>query len=249
MANHRSNDSGSSGGGRFATTHWSLILVAGSPESSRYGEALETLCQAYWFPLYVYLRRRGYNAHLAEEYTQAFFANLLEKRGLRRVDPKLGKFRSFLLAALKHFLADEMGRAHAQKRGGGQRPLSLDLGSAENQYGLEPTDHLSPEKLFEKSWALSVLDRTMSRLKVESIAADKGSLFDHLKDYLTGADGAGSYRQSAVELAMTEGAVKTAVHRLRKRYAQLLRDEIAQTVNTQAEVEQEIQDLFVALAY
>ena len=234
---------------RFATTHWSMVLAAGSPESPRYREALETLCRAYWFPLYVYLRRRGYDVHQAEEHTQAFFANLLEKRGLRLVDPKLGRFRSFLLAALKHFLADEHGRANAQKRGGGRKVLSLDFRRAESQYMLEPADRLSPEKHFEKSWALNVLDRTMSRLKAESITADKARLFDRLKLCLTGAEDADSYGKVAIDLDMTAGAVRTAVHRLRKRYGQVLRDEIAQTVNTKEDVEQEIQDLFVALAY
>ena len=144
------------GRSRFATTHWSVVLAAGSPESSHYQQALETLCKTYWFPLYAYLRRHGYDTHEAEEYTQAFFARILEKQNLRLADPQRGKFRSFLLATLKHFLADERDRARAKKRGGGHRILSIDLEEAESQYALEPTDKLSPDKLFDKSWALTV---------------------------------------------------------------------------------------------
>ncbi|MHC4756642.1 MAG: RNA polymerase sigma factor, partial [Planctomycetota bacterium] len=140
-------------------------MAAGRSGSTRYLQALETLCQTYWFPLYAYLRHKGYDVHQAEDYTQAFFACLLEKHGLRLADPKRGKFRSFLLAALKHFLANERARARAQKRGGGRKILSLDFENAESQYALEPRDELSPEKLFERSWALTVLERTMARLQ------------------------------------------------------------------------------------
>ena len=237
------------GTSRFATTHWSVVLAAGSPESSHYQEALETLCRTYWSPLYVYLRRYGYNAHQAEEYTQAFFANLLEKRGLRLVDPKHGKFRSFMLAALKHFLADKRGRELAQKRGGGWKALSLDFENVETQYAPELAYNLSPEKLFEKSWALTVLEQTMARLKAESAATGKQKLFDRLKVCLIGVGDSVSYRQMAHELGMTEGAVKVAVHRLRRRYRELLRHEIGQTVATADEVDEEIQNLFAALAY
>ena len=232
----------------FATTHWTLVLAAGSPDSSRYREALETLCRSYWYPLYAYLRRRGYERHTAEDYTQAFFMRLLEKESLRQIDPTLGKFRSFLLAALKHFIADELGRARAQKRGGNWKALPLDFTDAETQYTLEPFDHLSPEAVFEKSWALSVLERTMSRLKAENIDANKAHLFEYLKAYLTGIGDSVSYQQAAAELDMTEGAVKVAVHRMRKRYGQLLWDEIAQTVTSKEEVEQEIRDLLAVLA-
>lgn len=184
----------------------------------------------------------------AEDHTQAFFTRLLEKESFRQVDPTLGKFRSFLLAALKHFLAGERGRALAQKRGGDWKALPLDFSDAETQYALEPADHLSPEKLFEKSWALAILERTVSRLKAENIGANRGHLFEYLKVYLTGIGETVSYRQVASELDMTEGAVKVAVHRLRKRYGQLLRDEIARTVSSKEEVEQEIRDLLTALA-
>jgi RNA polymerase sigma-70 factor (ECF subfamily) len=185
---------------------------------------------------------------LAEEHTQAFFARLLERRGLRLADPKRGKFRSFLLAALKHFLANEAKRARARKRGGPQKALRLDFQSAESQYALEPADRLSPEKLFERSWALTVLNQTMGRLETESKTANKHRLFERLKIYLTTDKGAVPYKQVAQELQMSEGAVKVAVYRLKKQYRRLLRDEIAQTVTSEEEIDQEIRDLFAALA-
>ncbi|MBN1806972.1 MAG: hypothetical protein JW837_17120 [Sedimentisphaerales bacterium] len=237
-----------SGAGRFATTHWSVVLQAGRPKAPGYQEALQTLCRIYWFPLYVYLRRQGYDNQQAEDYTQAFFCRILEKKVLGMADSRRGKFRSFLLSTLKHFLSDEYDRASAQKRGGGRRILSIDFKGAENQYNLEPADNLSPEKLFDKSWALTVLDRTMSRLKEEMVSQNKESLFEHLKIYLTAGKGSIPYCDRAVEMNMTEGNVKTAVHRLRRRYRKLLRDEIAQTVTADDQIDEEIDDLFNALA-
>jgi RNA polymerase sigma factor (sigma-70 family) len=237
------------GRSRFATTHWSVVLAAGSPESSGYQQALETLCQTYWFPLYAYLRRHGYDTHQAEEHTQAFFARILEKQHLRLADPQRGKFRSFLLAALKHFLADERDRARAKKRGGGRKVLSINLHEAESQYALEPADKLSPEKLFDKSWALTVLERTMARLKAELAAKNKQNLFEHLKIHLTAEKGSIPYRRVAAELGMTEGSARVAVHRLRRRYRKLLRDEIIQTVAAEDQIDEEINNLFAALAY
>lgn len=236
------------GDGRFATTHWSVVLSASRPESAHYHQALESLCRTYWFPLYAYLRRHGYRADEAEDHTQAFLACLLEKHGLRLAEPKRGKFRSFLLASLKHFLANERARAGAQKRGGGRKVLSLDCESAETQYALEPRDELSPEKLFERSWALTVLDRAMTRLKAEAVAAKKQEQFDRLKMYITTGKNAIAYRKVAAELKMSEGAVKVAVHRLRRRYRELLRNEIAQTVATEDQIDEEIRQLFAALA-
>ena len=224
-------------------------MAAGSPESSGYQQALETLCQTYWFPLYAYLRRHGYDTHQAEEHTQAFFTRILEKQHLRLADPQRGKFRSFLLATLKHFLADERDRARAKKRGGGHKLLSIDLHEAESQYALEPADRLSPEKLFDKSWALTVLERTMARLKAELASKNKQGLFEHLKIHLTAEKGAIPYRSVAAELGMTEGSVRVAVHRLRRRYRKLLRDEIVQTVAADDQIDEEINDLFAALAY
>ncbi len=245
-----STDTGSNAAdtSQFATTHWSVVLAARSPQSTRYHAALETLCQTYWFPLYAFLRRRGHDKHQAEDCIQGFFANLLEKRGLRLVDPKGGKFRSFMLVALKHFLADQRGRERAQKRGGGWKALSLNFENAESQYALEPTHNLTPEKLFERSWALTVLERTMAQLKDESVSDGKQRLFDRLKVCLLGVGDSTSYRRMGADLDMSEGAVKVAVHRLRKRYRELLRHEILQTVASADQAEEEIQNLFTALA-
>jgi RNA polymerase sigma factor (sigma-70 family) len=237
------------GAGRFATTHWSVVRAAGKTSSPRYKEALATLCRTYWFPLYAYLRRQGHNSNQAEEYTQAFFARLLEKRGLRLADSRRGKFRSFLLVALKNFLADERDRARAKKRGGEQKVLSLDFESAESQYTLQPAQQMGPEKLFERSWALTVLERAMVRLQSEFGSTKKRKVFDRLKVYLTREKNSIPYREAADKLKMTEGAIKVAVHRLRHRYRELLRDEIAQTVDTEEQIDEEIRDLFAALAH
>jgi RNA polymerase sigma factor (sigma-70 family) len=233
---------------RFATTHWSLVLAAGDSSSPQHEQALSILCKNYWFPLYAYLRRRGHNTHNAEDYTQMFFAQMLEKRYLRKVDPEPGRFRSFLLTAMKHFLANEYDRAHTLKRGGGKKHLSLDFQNAEDQYAREPCHHLSPEKLYEKSWALTVLERTMTRLEADYSDMNKQKLFGCLKVYL-GAEGSSiPYRDVALELGMTEGAVKVSVHRLRKRCQELLRDEIAQTITRRDQVDEELQSLFSALS-
>jgi len=222
-------------------------MAAGRPKSASYQQALETLCRTYWFPLYAYLRRQGYDSHRAEDYVQAFFAGLLAKHGLRLADPKRGKFRSFLLASMKHFLSNERARARAKKRGGGRKVLSLDIQNAESQYALEPRDELSPEKIFERSWALTVLDRTMARMQDEAISTNKQKLFDHLKVHLTAEKSSVPYRDVAAELDMAESAVRVAVHRLRRRYRELLRDEIAQTVTSDDQIDEEIRDLFAAL--
>jgi RNA polymerase sigma-70 factor (ECF subfamily) len=234
---------------RFATTHWSVVLAAGKSPSPHQKQALETLCQGYWFPLYAYLRRRGYDTHQAEDYAQAFFAHILEKHDLQTADPKYGKFRSFLLSRLKYFLSDERDRAHARKRGGGRKILSLGLQNAEGQYALEPADRLSPEVLFEKSWALTVLERTMDRLEAEMANKNKQKLFDHLKVYLTTEKDVIPYQNMATELKMTEGSVRVAVHRLRRQYRKLLRDEIAQTVAEKGQIDEEMGCLFAALAH
>ena len=236
------------GAGRFATTHWSIVLAAGQPESTSHQQALESLCRTYWFPLYAYLRRQGHDAHQAEDHTQAFLAFILEKHGLRLADPKRGRFRSFLLTSLKNFLANERARAGAQKRGGGRKILSLDVENAECQYALKPHGELSPEKLFARSWALTVLDRTMARLQGEAANTRKTKLFERLRAYLTAGESSGPYGEIAAELKMSEGAVRVAAHRLRRRYRELLRDEIAQTVTTEDQIDEEIRDLFAALA-
>lgn len=233
--------------GSFATTRWSVVLSAGSPASPRYEEAMSTLCQTYWFPLYAYLRRQGCTTHEAEDHIQAFFTQMLDKGYLDRVEANGGKFRSFLLVALKRFVRDQRDRDRATKRGGGLRKLSINLGSAEERYTMEPATDLSPDRIYDKSWALAVLDRTMVNLEAESARTGKLASFKSLKLYLGGDPNVAPYSQVAVDLSMTEGAVKMAVCRLRRRYRELLRDEIAQTVATQDQIEEEIQDLFVAL--
>jgi RNA polymerase sigma factor (sigma-70 family) len=248
MSDHTPSSSVPAGDDRFATTHWSVVLAAGSPSSSRYEQALGTLCQTYWFPIYAYLRRRGYDIHQAEDYTQGFFAGLLEKKGLRLADPERGKFRSYILGALKHFLADERSHASAQKRGGGRQIFSLDSEKGETQYALEPVHQLSPEKMFERSWALTVLQRSISRLEAESTGAHRQEVFQHLVAYLAPTGEVAAYRDTAAKLNISEGAVKAAVYRLRKRYRELLRDEIAQTVATEDQIEGELRDLFGALS-
>ncbi len=236
------------GNRKFATTHWSVVLAAGNSSSPQHEQALSTLCRLYWYPLFAYLRRIGYDTHQAEDYTQAFFAQMLEKDYLHKVEPKPGKFRSFLLVALKRFIADQRARAHATKRGGAHQTLPLDIEAAENQYTLEPVCDISPEKLFEKSWALTILEQVMNRLEAELASVNKQGLFDALKVYFAGEAVSVPYRDVAVGLDMTEGAVKAAVYRLRRRYRDILRDEIAQTVATRDQVEEEIRDLFAALA-
>jgi RNA polymerase sigma-70 factor (ECF subfamily) len=225
------------------------VLAAGKSSSPNQKQALEILCQRYWFPLYAYMRQRGYNTHQAEDYTQAFFTHILEKHDLQAADPKYGKFRSFLLIRLKYFLSDERDRAKAKKRGGGRKIFSLGFQNAEDQYALEPADQLSPEKLFEKSWALTVLERTMDRLENEMTKKDKKKLFEHLKVYLTTEKDVIPYKNMAKELKMAEGSVRVAVHRLRRRYRKLLRDEIAQTVTAEDQIDEEMGHLFAALAH
>lgn len=240
--------SGSRGRGRFATTHWSIVLAAGKSSCANQKQALEELCQSYWYPLYAYLRRRRCDAHKAEDLTQAFFAYLLEKEELRTVDPRYGKFRSFLLIRLKRFFSDELDRANAQKRGGGRKIVSLNFQNAEEQYALEPADEMSAEKLFEKAWALTVLERTMERLEEEMANKGKQKLFEHLKVYLTTEKDVVPYQDTAAELEMTEASVRVAVHRLRRQYRRFLRDEIAQTIDDKGQIDDEMGCLLAALA-
>jgi DNA-directed RNA polymerase specialized sigma24 family protein len=232
---------------QFATTHWSLVLAARDRAEPGADDALASLCGLYWYPLYAYVRRRGHGADEAHDLTQEFFARLLEKDFLAGVDRGKGKFRSFLLAACNHFLANERDRARAKKRGGGRAILSLDAADAEGRYSAEPADAVTPEKLFERRWALALLQQVMARLRDEFEAKGKGRLFDGLRGFLVGEKGAG-YRRAAGELGLSEGAVKVAVHRLRQRYRELLHEEIGRTVGAPEEVEEELRALFAALA-
>ena len=234
-------------GGRFATTHWSLIVAAREGEAAQAQEALAGLCRAYWYPLYGYIRHQGHAADRAQDLTQEFFARLLEKDFLAAVDREKGKFRSFLLAACKHFLANEHDRECARKRGGGRQALSLDLRDAAGRYAHEPAHGETPERLFERRWALALLEQVLARLRREYEAAGKGRWFASLKGRLAGEGATASHARTAAELGVSEGAVKVAVHRMRKRYREVLRDEIAQTVDDPGQVEDEIRALFAAL--
>ncbi len=232
---------------QFATTHWSIVLAARDHDSPQSREALAALCASYWYPLYAYIRHQGYDANQAEDFTQEFFARFLEKDFLGVVNPEKGKFRSFLQACVRHFLANERDKPRAQKRGGGRRVLSLDFSNAEHQYRLEPSHALTPEKLYERQWALTLLDQVLARLQDEWLRSGRGQVFDLLKGFLTGEDRTTSYEQVARAVRMTPGAVKVAVHRLRGRYRELLRGEIARIVDDPADVDDEIRNLFTAL--
>jgi RNA polymerase sigma-70 factor (ECF subfamily) len=231
----------------FATTHWSVVLAARESDASQAAAALEKLCRTYWYPLYAYVRRKGYGAEDAQDLTQEFFARLLARNFLNVADRNKGKFRSFLLGSLEHFLAREWTRAHAQKRGGGKAVFSLDELNAENRYLLEPADELTADKIFDRRWATTLLDQAMSRLREECAAGGKGDLFEKAQNYLAGEKGEASYAEIAAALNMSEGAVKVAVHRLRQRYGELVRAEIAQTVAISEEADEELRYLFAVL--
>jgi RNA polymerase sigma-70 factor (ECF subfamily) len=231
----------------FASTQWSLVLRAGGKPGSSARAALEVLCSRYWLPLYVFVRRRVNDAHAAQDLTQEFFTRLLAKNTLAHAEPERGRFRGFLLAALKHFLANESDRARARKRGGGRQLLSLDWEQGESRYHLEPRDERTAERIFDRQWALTLLDRVVRRLQDEYLAAGKTRQFDLLKDALTGR-AAVAYAAVAEELSLSQDAVRQAASRLRKRYRTLLREEVAATVAGQHEVDDEIRALFAALA-
>lgn len=232
----------------FAHTHWSVVLTAGRSDTTQAHVALEKLCRTYWPPIYAFIRRQGNNPHDAQDLTQEFFARLLEKKSLADVDRAKGRFRSFLLASLKHFLANERDKARAQKRGGGQTLIPIDVQSAETSVGIEPADHVTADKIFERRWALTLLDHVLLRLRDEYASDGKEKLFEQLKVTLTETSRSVPYAEMAARLEMTEGAVKVSVHRLRQRYREVLRAEIAHTVAGSGEVEDEIRNLFAALA-
>jgi RNA polymerase sigma-70 factor (ECF subfamily) len=232
---------------RFTTTNWSVVVSAADASSPEGRAALEALCRAYWYPLYAFIRRRGSQPTEAQDLTQAFFARLFEKGYLSAVDRRKGKFRSFLLAALEHFLANEWRNAHAQKRGGGVAFISLDT-LAERQYEQLTGPNLTPEKLFEQQWATTLLEQVLTKLRKEFQAEGKGPLFESLKTFLTGQKHSVSYAALSTELATTEAALKMAVSRMRRRYGELLRAEIANTVSSPEEVDEELRALFAALS-
>lgn len=246
-ANEQSNHPGPQAPWRFASTRWSLVAAAGQGASPEAQEALAVLCHIYWYPLYAYARRRLASVEDAQDLTQEFFAQLLEKDYLQAADPNRGKFRSFLLTAFKHFLSKERDWANAQKRGGARHILPLDFQAGETRYHLEPPDHATPESIYERRWALTLLEQALTLLRQEFAGAGKQKLFENLKSTLTGDFSTEPYSRIAEKLSMTEQAVKVAVHRLRQRYKELLRGEIAQTVATNDEIDDELRDLFNAV--
>ena len=234
--------------GCFLTTHWSVVLTAGSSDTPGAQAALARLCQAYWYPLYAYARRRGHGPEDAQDLTQEFFARVLEHRWLARADQAKGRFRTFLLTAMERFLANEWDKVRALKRGGGHKNIPIQLDTAETRYGVEPVDTRTPEQAFEYRWALTLLDEVVSRLEAEFRARNQADLFAALKPCLVGDRASQPYTELAAKLAMEEGGVKVAVHRMRQRYRELLRAEIANTVASPAEVDVEMHHLFNVLS-
>ncbi|HEY3915719.1 MAG TPA: sigma-70 family RNA polymerase sigma factor [Verrucomicrobiae bacterium] len=235
----------------FATTRWTVVLAAGDRDAPQATVALEELCRTYWYPLYAYIRRRGHTHEDAQDLTQAFFARLLEKNFLEGITSDKGKFRAFLLVAVKRFLANEWDRAHAEKRGGANaQPLSLDWQwqDADERYKIDPADNLSPDKLYDRAWAVTMLERVIIRLRDESQAESKSKQFEQLKPFLMVGKSDIPFAKAAAALETTEGAVRVAVHRLRRRYREVLREEIAQTLSDPTQAEEELQSLFTALS-
>jgi len=240
------SSSTSAPGDIFATTHWTVVLAASRPSDPQARAALEELCRTYWFPLYAYVRRRGHTKEDAEDLTQAFFTRFLEKKYLDDLDSERGRFRAFLLAALKHFLANEWDKSQRQKRGGGVPHLSLDWHSADTQFQVAAVNQQSPDAAFDREWATALLAKVIERLRAECAAEGKAAQFEELKPFLTSGKGEASYAEAARALGLEETAARVAVHRLRKRYRQLLRAEIANTLADPAQVDQELRALFSA---
>ena len=232
----------------FATTRWTVVLSAGDSSSPHAATALESLCRAYWYPLYAYVRRRGHSPPDAQDLTQEFFSQLLEHHWIARADRHKGRFRSFLLMAMNRFLANEWDKVKTLKRGGQVQRVPLSLDAAETRYAQEPADTSTPEQVFEKQWVLALLDSVLSHLREQYVRDGKASLFDTLKPCLIGSRELQPYAAIAAELDMTEGAVKVAVCRLRERYRERLKGEIAHTVASPGDVEEELRHLFRVLA-
>jgi RNA polymerase sigma-70 factor (ECF subfamily) len=237
---------------RFRTTRWSVVLAAGADDARAARSALEELCRMYWWPIYAFVRRDGHDPESAADLTQGYFLSLLERRDLERMDPARGRFRSFLLAALRNYLSKQRERGRTQKRGSGVSPVSLDLDldldHAEQRYVREPAGGATPEEEFERRWALTLLDRVLRRLREESDATGASERFDLLSPHLTGRGDTVPYREIGERLGLSESAVKVAVHRLRKRFGELLRSEVAETVAREEDVDDEIRSLLGVLA-
>ncbi len=235
-------------GGLFATTHWSVVLAAGLGDTPQSAAAREKLCRTYWYPLYAYVRRRGYSPEDAQDLTQEFLARFLSGQSISRADQRRGRFRSYLLGAFNHFLSDECDRSHRIKRGGQVCQIPMDAVSGEARYALEPADERSPDWLFERRWALALLDGVYRQLQQEYEATGKERLFARLSGFLTGGVEEESYRLKAEELGMTEGAARVAVHRLRQRYGELFRQAVADTVEHPEEIADEMRHLVSVLS-
>jgi RNA polymerase sigma factor (sigma-70 family) len=231
----------------FATTRWTLVVAAGREAAPGSREALSELCELYWPPLYSYARRQGNSVEQAQDLTQAFFARFLEKHDVQAADPRRGKFRSFLLTSFKHFLANEYDRERAKKRGGSQVLIALDVETAEARYAADQPGTLTPEALFERQWALGLVDRAMAALSADLIASGKAATYNELKGLLIGEKEEGGYAKIAQALGSTEGAVKVTVHRLRRKFRARLRAEIMATVSDDAEIEEELRYLIAVL--
>jgi RNA polymerase sigma factor (sigma-70 family) len=234
---------------RFVTTRWSLVLAAGADISSaEAGDALARLCDTYWYPLYAFLRSRGHTAEDAQDLTQAFFARVLERQVFAHADPARGRFRSFLLSSLKNFVANERDREQAKKRGGGTAVVPLEIETAEGRFQLEPRTDETPERIFDRGWALILLDNVIRQLQAEMTRAGRGGHFGELKEFLAGEDPQASYAAAASALGMSQGAVRVAVHRLRRRFRELLRHEIAETVSSAEEIDDELRHLWSSVS-
>jgi RNA polymerase sigma-70 factor (ECF subfamily) len=231
----------------FDTTHWSLVLAANGPATPEAQAALSALCATYWYPLYAFVRRKGNDPDSAQDIVQGFFARLLEKGDLRKVDPARGRFRSFLMSACSHYMANLHDHDRALKRGG-RSTISIDAVEGERRYVREPAHDLTPERLFLRRWATTLLDRVLDRLGHELKAAGRGEHFEVLKPTLLADGDAASYRELGARMGATESAARVAAHRMRARYRELLREEVGQTLADPADVEQEIRDLFLALS-
>jgi RNA polymerase sigma factor (sigma-70 family) len=234
-------------GEQFASTHWSAVLTAADTQSPESAKALQELCQAYWVPLYAYVRRQGHKPEDAQDLTQEFFRRLLERKYLRLADRERGRFRSFLLTALKHFLVDDWRRGQAARRGGGRLPESWDVENAEALYQLESGDSTNPERAYERRWAMLLLERVLNCLGQEFRESEKSELFHELKGFLWGDSEVESHSDLGARLGLSEGAARVTLHRFRKRYRELLRDEICRTVAHPGEIEGEIRYLMRAL--
>ncbi len=232
----------------FETTQWSVVLAAGDTDSPGSREALGALCETYWYPLYAYARRRGQSEENARDLTQGFFAKLLEKNWVAAADRERGKFRTFMLTALKHYMADEWDRQRAQKRGGGDLPISLDFDTAEDGYRLELADDRTPEDVFEESWAKTLMDRARQRLRGDMLVPGKEQRFDLIEGVIIGEREDSSYREIADILEMSEAAVKVAVYRMRRRFGEILRAEVADTVSDVADVDVEVKHILGLLS-